>query len=268
MHREKTYALITGACIGLGRAFSLELASRKCNLLLLALKDEGLSDFSEAIQRLYHVDVHYLEVDFTWSDALQKTALWIKPFEIDMLINNAGIGGSDYFDKAAFTYIDAIIQINVRTVSLITHLLLPKLKKHDKAYVLNVGSMASFSPIAYKTVYPASKAFIYFFSRGLAEELKKERIQVCVFLPGPIKTNDEVSKRIDQQGYWVKAGLQTPEQLAAIAIRKLLKQRKVIIPGLINKINWVLIKLLPAAIRVPLVSNAVEHEIRAVQCVA
>ena len=81
-----------------------------------------------------------------------------------MLINNAGIGGSKKFSDASGSYIEKIIQLNVLATSLLTHQLLPNLQKSSKAYVLNVSSLAAFSPIGYKTVYPASKAFIHSFS--------------------------------------------------------------------------------------------------------
>ena len=91
---------------------------------------------------------------------------------IDILINNAGLGGTKKFTEASSDYINTILQVNVAATSLITHQLLPNLLKQPKAYILNVSSMAAFSPIGFKTVYPATKTFIHSFSRGLHEELK------------------------------------------------------------------------------------------------
>lgn len=70
--------------------------------------------------------------------------------------------------------------------------------------MLNVSSLAAFSPIGYKTVYPASKAFIHSFSRGLYQELKDTNVFVSVVNPGPMKTNAEVSRRIEEQGFWAR----------------------------------------------------------------
>ncbi len=259
------YALITGAGKGLGKAISLELASRHKNLLLLALSGERLPDFCQSIREQYNVDVQCFEIDFLLPGALLKIENWVRKFEINILVNNAGIGGSNYFEDSELTYIDAIIQINVRVLTLMTRILVPKLKKHKAAYILNVASMASYSPIAYKTVYPASKAFVYSFSRSLSEELKGSGVDVCVLLPGPIKTNSEVIRRIDQQGWWVQVGLQSPSELASIAVQKMFDHQKVVIPGWVNKINWILLKIIPASIRIPLISNAVKSEIA--QCI-
>jgi len=139
--------------------------------------------------------------------------------------------------------------------------MLPELKKHANAYILNVASMASFSPMAFKTVYPASKAFVYSFSMGLKEELKDTNVSVSVLHPGPIKTNPEVIKRIEKQGIFGKLGLLSVEDLADIAISKLLKRRPIIVPGKMNKINRQLMRFLPRWPQLSLVSRIVKREV-------
>ncbi|WP_449401654.1 SDR family NAD(P)-dependent oxidoreductase [Chryseobacterium wanjuense] len=62
--------------------------------------------------------------------------------------------------------------------------------------------MAAFSPIGFKTVYPASKTFIHSFSRGLNEELRDTNVFVSVVNPGAMKTNPDVVSRIEKQGFW------------------------------------------------------------------
>jgi short-subunit dehydrogenase len=144
-------------------------------------------------------------------------------------------------------------------------LLLPELKKQESAYILNVASMASFSPFAFKTVYPASKAFIYSFSRGLHEELKGTNVFVSVIHPGPVKTNAEVTARILKQGVFGRMGQVSPEKLARIAIRQLMVRDSLILPGVLNKINWLLMAILPNAWKLPILSRVVRKEINACQ---
>jgi short-subunit dehydrogenase len=268
MKTKETFAVVTGAGRGLGRAISLELASQGKNVILIAREGEYLMGLCRRIEKQFHVKTRFLEINFLDADAMDRIANWLNPFEIDVLVNNAGLGGSNYFETSDVSYIDAIIQVNVRTVSLMCRMLIPKLKLHRHAYILNVSSMAACCPIAYKTVYPASKAFVYSLSRSLSEELKNSGISVCVIQPGPIKTNEDVIKRIEKQGWWVKMGLLSPAELASIAVRKMYSQRKVVIPGWINKINWLLIKLLPASIRIPLVSSSVRNELFEIQLAA
>ncbi len=262
MKTNNTYAVITGAGRGLGKAIAIELAHRRKNLILLAKEGEGLDTFSHQLSEQYKIKVRFLELDFLRMDSLTQISKLTKNLDIDTLVNNAGIGGSMFFDQTDIHQIDSIIQINIRMLVMLTHLMIPKLKAHHTSYLLNVASMASCCPIAYKTVYPASKAFVYSFSKSMTEELKYLGVHVCVLLPGPFKTNKEVSQRINRQGWWVKAGLLTPQKLAHIGVNALLHKKSVAIPGVINKINWLLLKILPKAISIPAVSGGVKNEIQ------
>lgn len=257
-----TYALVTGASQGLGRAIAIELASRKINLLLVSLEEEGLNELGNEIKSRYKVDVDCLEADFRDPEAVYTVAGWaMRHGPVSILINNAGIGGTCSFESVSPEYVDTIIQVNVRATAMLTRLILPDLKRQDKAYILNVASMASFSPFAYKTVYPASKAFVYSFSRGLNEELRKTNVFVSVIHPGPIKTNADVTARIEKQGWKGKFGLMSTERLAYIAIRQLFKHDSLILPGFLNKINWLLMAILPNAWKLFVLSRCVRREI-------
>ena len=261
-NQQRKYALVTGASRGIGKEMAYELAARKINLLLVSLKGEGLNDLCREIRDEYGVDAQYFETDFYKYDSVYEVANWaVSDYNPFILINNAGIGGTKAFESVTPEYIDNIIQVNVRATSLLTRLLLPGLKKHEKAYILNVASMASFSPFAFKTVYPASKAFIYSFSRGLNEELKGTNVFVSVIHPGPVKTNADVTARIEKQGVFGRLGQVSPQKLAGIAIRQLLQRDSLILPGILNKINWLLMTLLPNAWKLPLLSRVVRKEI-------
>jgi uncharacterized protein len=260
---EELYAIITGASKGLGRAMAFEMGQRGKNVLLVSLHDEGLPELCRELRLKYNIKAEYFETNLSENNSVYDIANWASQFPVDTLINNAGIGGTKAFDEASPAYIDNIIQINIRSTSLLTRLILPQLKLHKKAYILNVASMASFSPIAYKTVYPASKAFVYSFSRGLYQELKGTGIFVSVIHPGPMRTNPDVSRRIDKQGFLGKLGLISAEQMAKIAIRQLYRRDTLILPGTMNKINWLLIKTVPIWIRLGLVSGIIKREITA-----
>ena len=265
MKTSITYSVITGAGKGLGKAFADELASQQRNLLLISRPFEGLSKSAHQLAATYDIEVKYLEIDFLEPSAVDQVLEWLSKYEIDILINNAGIGSAEFFKDASLSDLENIIYVNTTVLSLLTRGLLPKLEKHSPGYILNVSSLSACIPIAYKTVYPATKAFVYSFSRSLAEELKDHNIKVSVLLPGAIKTNPEIALRIDQQGWWVKMGLVEPCHIASQSIRCMLRGKKVIIPGKIDKINWLLMKVLPRAFQIPIVSNAIKHEIERIR---
>lgn len=245
------YTLITGASTGLGKAFAIECARRKMNLILISLPDENLAKLSEILKQTYNIEVYYKETDLTDRKAVVDFANWATDnFSINTLINNAGIGGTQHFIDADPDYLDNMIQLNIRAMTLLTRLILPELRTQDKAYILNVSSLAAFSPVPYKTIYPATKAFIYHFTRGLEAELKDSSISVSVLTPGPIMTNSDVSKRINGQSFYIKLSIMTSEKIARIAVKKLLRGKSVIIPGFMSQLNAFFIRLVPENFRI------------------
>jgi short-subunit dehydrogenase len=258
---SKIFTLITGASTGLGKALAIECASRKMNLILVSLPGERLPHLCKWLKSEYKVSVYWYEIDLTLKNAPYELSNWINDnFSIKIIINNAGIGGTMPFDQSPIKFIDDIIQLNIRVVSVLTRLLIPELKRHKRAYILNVASMAALYPMPYKSVYPASKAFVYHFSRGLHEELRQTSIRVCVLNPGPIMTNSDVINRILKQGYLGRLGLLPKKRIARIAICSMLRERKVIVPGLFNKIYLVLVKFFPSCIVLPLLSMQLRKE--------
>lgn len=258
---NKRYALITGASRGLGKAFALELAKRQYHIILVSLEDEGLPFVANEISKLGQ-EAHIYETDLTQKDNILALASWVnRQFELHVLINNAGCGGTQSFQDVSVDYLDRIIQLNIRATSLLTHQVLPNLAKCDQAYVLNVGSVAAYSPIGYKTVYPASKAFVHNFTRGLYQEFANSNIFFSIVNPGPMMTNADSCKRLKQQGLFATMGLLPPEKVAEIAIRQLFKRNTWITLNWVNKLTWMVMKFLPVYIRLPLLTNAVKKEI-------
>jgi len=261
MDTKESYAVVTGASQGLGKAFAENLASKNINVILVSLPGQQLKELSRRLEETYKIKAHYYEVDLSVNENVMKLTEWVnESFDIHILINNAGLGGTKKFVDASPSYINTILQVNVAATSLITHQLLPNLLRQPKAYILNVSSMAAFSPIGFKTVYPASKTFIHSFSRGLHEELKDTNVFVSVVNPGAMKTNIDVCKRIEKQGILGKLTLLDPNKVAAYCIRQLFRKDSVI---MVNPISWVIMKILPIWIKLPLMTSAIKKEIEA-----
>ncbi|AZB26655.1 SDR family NAD(P)-dependent oxidoreductase [Chryseobacterium bernardetii] len=261
MDTKESYAVVTGASQGLGKAFAENLARKKINVVLVSLPDQNLKELSRKLEEIYQIKAYCYEVDLSVNENVMKLTEWLNSsFNIHILINNAGLGGTKRFTEATPDYINTILQVNVTATSLITHQLLPNLLKQPNAYILNVSSMAAFSPIGFKTVYPASKSFIHSFSRGLREELKDTNVFVSVVNPGAMKTNADVCRRIEKQGFWGRLTLLNPDKVAARCIRQLFKKDSVI---MVNPISWLVMKILPIWIKLPLMTQAIKREIKA-----
>ncbi|MFW6019283.1 MAG: SDR family NAD(P)-dependent oxidoreductase [Bacteroidales bacterium] len=256
------YAIITGAGQGLGKEYALALSRRKVNTLLVDLHDKGLEKLTQEIHDKYETQSHYYETDLSIKDNVISFANWANDnFDICMLINNVGLGGTKEFIQADLEYINSIIQLNVMTTSILTHQVLPNLLKQAEGYILNVSSISAFSPTGYKTVYPASKVFINYFSRGLCQELSQTNVFVSVVNPGPMKTNDDITRRINKQGFIARFGILSAEEVAEISLRRLFQRSKIILLNKTNSFRRILMKIIPIEIRLPLLTKITRREI-------
>lgn len=259
---NKKYAVVTGASKGLGKEFALELARRKINLLLVSLPNEGLAKVAEEVKD-QGIDAAIYEADLSENCNIESFTNWVNSnFEIYVLINNAGFGGNNHFLDADSNYLDKIIQINIKATTLLTRQLMPNLIKQNDSYVLNVSSLAAYSPIAYKTVYPATKAFVHHFTRAMQEEFKHRNISFSIVNPGPMKTNGHVSERIEQQGFWVNIMVLHARQVAKITIRGMFKKRKVIMLNWLHRLGWFLLQVLPVQVKMGILSSLTKNEVR------
>jgi short-subunit dehydrogenase len=256
------YVIVTGASLGLGKAISRKLASMGYNLILLSLPQEDLNGYCGELSLTYGIKALDYETDLKDAENIREFAAWALSRNVDIvgLINNAGMGGSSFFDKADFSMIDTMILVNIRALTLMTRLFIPELKKKEKSFILNVSSIAAFKPMPFKTVYPASKAYVYSFSVGLCEELKGSPVQVSVLHPGPMDTSPDNEVRRNRHGFLGKLVLLSVDEVAEIAITQLLAGKKVIIPGIFNKICIRLLKTIPRQMAMPILSKVLKKE--------
>ncbi|MDT0645083.1 SDR family NAD(P)-dependent oxidoreductase [Zunongwangia sp. F260] len=261
METYNKLTVITGASQGLGYAFARSCAMRKRDLILVSLPNENLETTARSLQEEYKIKVLYFETDLTKINRINELVKNLAPYKINMLINNAGMGGTKKFKEASVDYIQNIISLNIQSLVLLTHQLLPFFCKNQQNYILNVASLAAFSPMPYKTVYPASKSFVLSFSMGLSREVKDLNIHVAVTCPGGLATNSEVSKRINSHKGIIQKSILTPKEVAEISINRLLKKKFVIIPGKINKLSVIFQKLVPVQTQMNVIGNKLQKEI-------
>jgi short-subunit dehydrogenase len=260
---KNEFVIITGATSGLGRAFSLACAQNNWPIILLDQIGTKTKLLSESLEKNYNIPVHAFEVNLVDIEEVKTTIQYIaEQFEVFFLINNIGIGGTSKIQETSIERIGLILDINIKCTSIITSLIITAmLRNKQQQYILNVASMAAFTPIAYKNVYPASKAFISSYSIGLKEELKHLNIHVAALYPG-LMTNSDVSNRIFKLGFKGTIGLLSTDTIAKYAINKTLAKKTIIVPGIGNKINQILLQLIPANLKINILSKQVLQEIK------
>ena len=254
----KKYAVVTGASRGLGRAFAEELAARNI-LTVLVSSNHGISEFCEQLRQTYQTDSEYVVADLTREEDILSAAEEINAkYEVFLLVNNAGLGGSQAFENTEVERIRRIIGLNVVATSLMTRQLLPNLLRQGNSFVLNVSSMAAHTPIGYKMVYPASKAFVNAFSFGLRAEFKNRGLSVSVVCPGAMATSEGIRKRIEKQGFFGKLTLVSPEKVARKSISQTFRGKREI---LVNPVSYFFSQIVPERIRTSLLTKVVRREV-------
>ncbi len=260
--KNKTYTLITGASEGLGKRLAIECASRGMNLILVALPGEALWGLGDFLERAFDVEVKVFASDL--SDEINCYRLFEeieqRGFRIDMLINNAGIGGTAWFEDESAEQYASVIKLNVLATTLITRLFIKILEENTPSYILNIGSMAGFFHLPKKQVYCGTKSYIYSFSRALQKELKRHNIHVSVLCPGGMNTSIGLTLTNKTMPLLNRMSVMDPEDVAPLAIDGLLKRKNVIVPGKLNRWFLFMDKILPGYLK-KLIMNKTTNKI-------
>ncbi len=257
MDRGRKYTLITGASLGIGKSIVYECAKRGMNLILVALPGNALEILTETVRIKYNIDAVSMPIDLTEDNAPARLYQWCKEhdYQINVLINNAGIGAGGLFENVNFNQYLTMLKLNNQALVGITYYFIPELKKHPQSYILNTSSMEGIIPLPYKSVYTASKNFIYAFSLAIKEELKPYKVSVSVLCPGPVVTNKDGLSRIRAHGIRAKLITMLPGQIAKIAIKKMLRGKGIIVPGFFNLLITRILKLIPILTRMRLLEK-------------
>jgi short-subunit dehydrogenase len=244
MKYQGTTALVTGASSGLGEAFATELAQQGANLVLVARDEDKLTRLATILQNQHKVQATVLPADLSNIESVNGLIAEInhRELHIDILVNNAGLGVFEAFLNTPFTKQVEQIDVNVRALVALTYAFAPGMVATRRGGVINLASTAAFQPLAGATIYAASKAFVLFFSEGLALELEKTGATVTAACPGPVATNffskmnpELKARQMDQPGPVVREILRGFEQ-----------GKRVIYPGkLTNRLGTWGARLLP-----------------------
>ena len=244
---KKPTALITGASSGIGYALAKRFAQEGYDLVIIARNEAALTALATECQT-HTVSVLIIAKDLTQPAAVQEIyqSLEEKQITIDVLVNNAGMGVWGAFSETAIEEETQLVELQIMAVMRLTKVFIPSMIKRQTGKILNVGSVYSYTPVPYQSVYSASKAFLLFFSDAIRNELKEYGITVTVLCPGiTTQTNFRTSLATKKE----KSFLTMPaEQVAQIAYQGLLRKKAIVIPGLVNKLYVNLMRFLPRAI--------------------
>ena len=239
-------ALITGASSGFGADFADILAQKGMNLVITARRIEKLNALKEKIVEKYGVDVRVIAMDLTGFDAAERLYAEVKDENIDMLINNAGYGMYDYFERQDAAALNRMVQLNVVSAMTLANLFVKDFAAKNSGWILNTASFAAFNPTPFSAVYGATKAFLMNFSVALRTELKKNGKNVCVTAFCPGFTATEFVETAGQKRSWlVEKTIGRSYPAAVEAINGLLKNKPVVMPRLMNRFGAICLRFMP-----------------------
>ncbi|WP_158618233.1 SDR family NAD(P)-dependent oxidoreductase [Chitinophaga lutea] len=245
-----SYALVTGAAKGIGRAIAAELAAKKYSLLLADIDGPGVREVAGTLSKQYGIDAQYLQTDLSQPGAADQLKLWTGGYHqlLNVVVNNAGYGLNGRFEELSLSSQLNIIDLNIKTQVAVSHAFIPILRSFPQSYLLNVGSTTAFQSVPYLNVYAATKAFVLSFTRSLRHELRQSPISVSCLIPG--STDTDFVNRAGMGAGTLRIASRfnmTPESVGKTAVQGLFAGKAEIIPGFTNRLNAFLPKFFPKA---------------------
>lgn len=247
----KSYTLITGASSGIGFELAQIAARNSRNLVLVSRDKAKLTAVAGKLkeQAAPATDIRIFSSDLSKPSSPSEIFQYCQQnnLVVNELINNAGFGDYSYFSESNLNRQLAMIDLNVRSLTELTHLFLPAMLKRKSGRIMNLGSVASFLPGPKMSVYFASKSYVLSFSRALGEELKTTGVSVTCLCPGSTKTNFGNSAHVSKTHSTANPKT-TAHEVAEYGWRQMQSGKSVAIYGFGNRLGIQLSKFIPRSL--------------------
>ncbi len=254
------FALITGASSGIGYSMAIEFAKHKHNIILTARSENKLKELSAKLEKTYNIETLVIPIDLSECQAPEEIFKIInrKSITVEYLINNAGFVVFGRFAETNWDRELSMLNLQIINLSRLIKLFLPLMIEQKSGKILNVGSTGSFVPGPYCAAYCAAKSYILSLSEALAAEVKGTGVTVSALCPGGTKTEfgGGVNKN-DSKPFLLKS--MDPEKVAKIAYRTMMKGKRVVVPGFMNKFQIFMTRFLPRKLVVDMAEKAMRE---------
>jgi len=239
-----SWAVVTGATDGIGKAIAEALAKRKMNVFLISRTQSKLDQLAQDIESKYSVETKTLSIDFSVEGSNKFNAFRsaAQSLDIGILVNNVGVS----YDHAQFYHeldsqtIQNLVRVNIEGTIEMTNAVLPGMLQRKRGSIINVSSASSLVSEPLYAVYSATKAFINNYSVALHHEYKSKGVFVQTQLPAYV-----VSKmsKIRKSSIMVA----TPEQFASAFVKQI-GYEPFVIPYWSHDLQLSASKLLPSSV--------------------
>jgi len=236
MSNSKT-ALITGASSGIGAVYAQRLAARGYGLVLVARRAERLEQLAAELRNNHAVSVRTIAADLTQDADTARVEQLLRDEQIDLLLNNAGMGPAKSTADLSDADAAATLTLNVTALMRLTRAVLPGMRARKSGAIVNVGSVLALHALPMTSLYSATKAFVLTYSRGIQQEVKEDGILVQAVLPAGTITDfyESAGMSIDN---FDRSVFMTAEQLVDAALVGLDRGEEVTLPSVHDAALW------------------------------
>ncbi len=234
-------AVITGASSGLGESFARRLASDGYNLILVARRQKKLEAIAQELEAAHGINVTIIVADLIDENDVNRLADQLSTVDnLVMLINNAGFGSrGNFIDVPARSHHD-MIDVHVTAPVILTHAVLPKMIAQGRGAIINVSSTSAFYRGHDRVNYGATKLYLNAFSESLQIELEGSGVRVQALCPGFMYSgfHEQFGRPSTPSFVWLET-----DDVVDTSLKALNKKTVVVVPGLVNRIQLVLINI-------------------------
>jgi uncharacterized protein len=238
-------ALVTGASSGIGAAIAHELARCGMNLVLAARRRAQLDEVAAACAQ-HGVATEVITADLGTPGGAR--ALWTAAAgtNLDVLINNAGFGYFRPFAEIDWARDAELVQLNMTSLVELSKLFVQaRANASERSYLVNIASIGAYQATPNMSLYTASKAFVRNFTEGLHDEFAGTPLSVTCICPGGTKTNFHAMAGAGDYSWIANRSMKTAEQVARITVDAMLRGKRNVIPGVLNKLSCWGVRLVP-----------------------
>lgn len=245
-------ALITGGTSGIGYEIAISLAQKGYDLFIVSRSLEKLSNTKKDLEDRFEVKVDVMELDLAKSGSAQRVYEEVKNrnYEIETLINNAGVGLHGEQVELDIEPVDEMLHLNIITLTELCTLFGKEMKEKKEGHILNIASTGAYQPFPYMAAYCATKSYVLNFSEALTKELEDYNVHVTCVSPGVTDTDffNKMGVGDAEKGFWKKSTRMSPRKVAEVAIKALFSNKLSVIPGLKNKFLAFISRFVPRSI--------------------
>lgn len=248
-------ALITGASSGIGADLARLFARDGYDLVLVARGEAKMHELG--------LPATIIPADLSKPGAAQRVvdALVDRSINIDVLVNNAGLGLAGPFVENDWARELEMIQVNIVALTQLTKLLLPAMVSRKRGRILNVASTASFQPGPLMAVYYATKAYVLSFSEAIADELRDTGVTVTALCPGPTATGFVGAAGVKETRLFTLMKPMSSADVAKKGYAAMKRGRRVVVAGMMNRLLVESVRISPRRVVTTIVRKLQESRL-------